>query len=382
MKKTTVPNTLSLKNSALNPIVLLILFGVLLYACGPEEPVRIGLITGTVGHMADVEITARYAIQMAVDQCNETGGIHGRRVELLVRDKQQNADDAVKDVKELIAQRIDAMIGPLSSSIALSILPSLNQYRMTTVSPTAISPLLAGRDDYFFRVCPSSKDLSRLTAEYQIRLGNMRHIAIAYHGGNPSFCEPFIEAFQNKFHADGGTIVTKIAFIPNEGRSFFQVAEALLREEPDSILIIANAMDSAILCQQIRKINSLVKITISSWGATQRFIELGGRAIEGVTLATAMDLNSPLPRYQEFRKNFLERYQHEPNIFNFYPYNAAQVVLTALKAQKKGQSLKAVLLSIGKFDGLQGKIIFDAYGDVKKAAFMRIIRDQKFAEPE
>lgn len=381
MKKTIEPTILSSRRPLLK-LTLLVLFALFLYGCGPGEPVRIGFITGTTKDMADLEITARYAIQMAVDQCNETGGIHGRRVALIVKDKQHNPDAAVKDVKELIAQKVDAIIGPLTGSMAIAILPSLNKSRTITVSPTVLTPMLSGRDDYFFRVCPTSTDLARLTADYQLQPGNMRRIAVAYHGKTPLFTEHFMHEFENVFKAGGGEIITRIPFTPDEGQSFLQLAGELLEKNPDGILILANAVDSAILCQQIRKNSGSVKISISSWGATQRFLELGGKAVEGVTLATAMDLNSPHPRYQKFRKNFLHRYQREPNVFSFYPYNAALVVLTALNAQKSGQRLKDVLLTIGKFDGLQGKILFDAYGDVKKAAFMRVIRKQKFAEPE
>lgn len=59
------------------------------------------------------------------------------------------------------------------------------------------------------------------------------------------------------------------------------------------------------------------------------------------------------------------------------------VTTPALTAQKRGQSLKASILSIGKFDGLQGKISFDAYGDVTPLkASIRIIRNQTFVVVE
>ena len=59
-----------------------------------------------------------------------------------------------------------------------------------------------------------------------------------------------------------------------------------MADSPDGILIIANPMDSALLCQQIRKANPSIKITLSNWSATGRFTELGGRAVEGVTMPT------------------------------------------------------------------------------------------------
>ena len=328
--------------------------------------------------MADMGISARYALLLAVDQCNEKGGIHGRRVELVIRDNQHNVDMAVKDVQELIEQGVDAMIGPMSSTIAMAIVPYLNQCRMVTVSPTASTIQLSGQDDYFFRVCPTTGAQARVNADYQIQSGNMQRITVAFHSGNPSFCESFIKDFRKTFQAGGGKILSVISFTSEDGRSFFQIADELLKDRPDGILIVANAMDSAMLCQQIRKISSSVKITLSSWSASYRFIELGSWAVEGTTLPISVDWNSPHPQYKKFRKIFFDRYQLEPGIGRLNGYNAAQVVLSALKARKSGQSLKEAILCLNEFNGLQRKIKFDAYGDINAGVSMYTIRNHQF----
>lgn len=137
-----------------------------------------------------------------------------------------------------------------------------------------------------------------------------------------------------------GSISGCVADIGIAGRDAVQLSVAqcnahggihgLLAVDPDGLLIIANPMDSAFLCQQIRKSNPSAKITLSNWASTQRLIELGGRAVEGVTLPIAFGWNSPSPPYQTFRKIYLDRFHREPGFPGFYAYNAAQVVLTAL----------------------------------------------------
>lgn len=382
MKKTAPSTTTCAKGSVLKQIIFLLFFTVSLQGCGPQEPIRIGFVTGTSGHMADMGISARYAIQMAVDQCNEAGGIRGRRVALIIRDNQHDADAAIKDVQELIELGIDAMIGPMSSTIATAIVPYLNQARMVTVSPTATTTQLSGRDDYFFRVCPTADTQARVNAGYQIQSGNMQRITVAFHMENPSFCESFIENFRETFQAGGGEILSVISFSSKDERSFLDIADELLTNKPDGILIVANAMDSAMLCQQIRKITPSVKITLSSWSASQRFIELGSQAVEGSTLPISVDWNSPQPRYVKFKTDYYSRYRLEPGIGSLNGYNAAQVVLTALKSCKSGQSLKDAILFLGEFDGLQRKIKFDAYGDINGTVSMYTIRNHQFEAVE
>ena len=142
-------------------------------------------------------------------------------------------------------------------------------------------------------------------------------------------------------------------------------------------------MDSALLCQQIRKVDNNIKITLADWGATERLLELGGKAVEGVTVVQTFDRESPNPRYQAFRKLYLERYNREPGFPGVYAHDATQVILDALRAQRKGESLKETVLSIRQFDGLQGKYSFDDFGDVKRSnASISIVQNQKFVVVE
>lgn len=363
------------------PIVLIvtIVFGIFFFTCNSEQFIRIGYLGSISGRMADIGISGRDAVQLAVQQCNDKGGIHGRRVKLIIKDDGQDPAVAIDAVQALIDAGVAAIVGPMSSAMALAIVPYLNEAQVVAVGGTVTTQDLSGLDDHFLRVCLTTVEQATRSAQYQIRSGDMRHIAVVYDGGNRSFSENWLENFRSPFVAGGGSILTAVEFKTKDPRSFSEIVHGLLAVNPDGILIIANPMDSALLCQQIRKANPSVKITLSNWGATARLIELGGKAVEGVTVPIVFDWDSPSPAYQTFRKIYIERYNREPEFPGFYGYNAAQVVLTALQAQAPGRPLKETILSMGEFDGLQGKISFDAYGDVKpSAASIRIIRNQKF----
>ncbi|BBO75390.1 ABC transporter substrate-binding protein [Desulfosarcina widdelii] len=359
------------------------ILGIILVACGSNQPIQIGFIGSITGRLADMGMSARNAVQLAVEQCNEQGGIRGRRVTLIIKDDRQDAETALQAIQELIAANVVAVVGPLVSNMATVVVPHLNEAQLLTVAPTVTTPHLSGQDDYFFRVCIASQEHAFRSARYQIESGDMRRVAVVYDGGNRTFSENWLANFKKPFVAGGGKILTFIEYKEKDGRSFSDIARELLAAEPDGILIIANPMDSGLLCQQIRQADASIKITLSNWGASQRLLEMGGNAVEGVTLPIAFDWDSPSPPYLTFRKKYLERYQREPGFAGVYAYDAAQVVLTALKASELQKPLKAVLLSIGEFDGLQGKIRFDAYGDVAPAhASIRIVRNRKFVVVE
>ena len=357
-----------------------LLIAVALLGCESiEEPIRIGFVAGTSGRVADLGLSGRDAVQLIVEQINSSGGITGRKIELHIKDDKQQPEVARQAVNELINEGVVAIIGPMTSDMAVAVTPLLNEARMLNVSPTVTTQQLSGLDDYFFRVSSTTREYATRSARYQIKSDNMRRIAAAYDLNNRSFTENWLENFTKSFTADGGQIITATGFKTDDNKTLLETARELLAPKPDGVLIIANSMDSALLCQQIRKIAPDMRITLADWGATERLLELGGKAVEGVTVVQTFDRESPAPRYQAFREAYIKRYDREPGFPGVYAYDATEVILTALRAQKRGKTLKETILALRKFEGLQGEFSFDDYGDVMRSnASISVVRDRKF----
>jgi branched-chain amino acid transport system substrate-binding protein len=204
-------------------------------------------------------------------------------------------------------------------------------------------------------------------------------VTVTYDLNNRAYCETWLESFTSSYTRQGGTIVKVIGFGTHSGRTFLDLTAELLATKPDGILIIANSMDAALICQQIRKSAPNLYITLAEWGATERLLELGGRAVEGVTVIQPFDRENQTPAYQAFRHAYLDRNKREPGFPGVGAYEATRVILTALAAQKKGESLKEVILRVRQFKGLQGRIRFNVFGDVELPyAAISIVRNHRF----
>jgi len=347
--------------------------------CGQPESVRIGFVGGTSGRVADLGIAGRDAVYLAVERCNDEGGVKGRPVQLITRDDEQDPGKAVQVVRELIDLGVVAIIGPMTSSMAVVVAPVADAAGVLLMSPTVTSEELSGKDDHFFRISSTTREYAARSASYQLKSGVMRRVAAVYDMGNRSFTENWLHNFQRVFHEGGGEIIHVEAFTSGGDTNHLELCRRLLASRPDGVLIIANSMDSAILCQQVRKLDPRIPVTLADWGATERLIELGGKAVEGVTVVQTFDRNSPSPDYQAFRKLYMERFQREPGFPGVYSFEAATVVLEALRKQGPGQSLKEVLLARGRIEGLQNAFSFDAFGDVQRPeASISIVRNGEF----
>ncbi|HKJ05175.1 MAG TPA: ABC transporter substrate-binding protein [Geopsychrobacteraceae bacterium] len=356
-------------------ISLCLILGLL--ACTEKEPVKIGLIAGLSGRVADLGIAARNGAILAVEEQNQAGGVQGAKVELLVRDDKNDEDQVRKSVNELIDQGIEALIGPMTSQMVMAALPLANQHQLMMIGPTATSEELTGIDDYFYRIVASTSNNSTHHANHlQIEMG-LSHLSIISDTSNAAFVDSYLHDFKTNFEKRGGHIDRNETFRTGAKHSLYDVAQRAIHSETDAVLIIANAMDTAILCQQIKKINPDITIATSEWSATEKLIELGGRAVEGILFHQFFNRESSEPSYLAFRDTYLKRFGNEPGFAAVVGYDSTKVALVALDSREE-KTLKESLARLSSFPGVQGPITFDRFGDTDRETYLSTIKNGKF----
>ena len=369
-----------MKTTWLKRMLIFLMFACIsMPGCDSKTPVKVGFIAGMSGRVADLGIAGLDAVQMCIEKANKEGGIHGHRIQLVIKDDRHDPDVARQAAEELIREGVAAIIGPMTSQMGMAVTPILNEHRMLCMAPTVSTQRLSGIDDYFFRVVPSVRTNTSVSADYHIKSGDITRAAVIFDVGNQSYTQSWLENFKAIFTQGSGEIVSIIPYDTKENNPFEDIAKKALAFDINGILIIANSMDSALLCQQIRKTNKTVNITIADWGATEQLLEFGGKAVEGVTVVQTFDREHPAPAYQAFRKAYIKQLGREPGFPGVNGYDAAHVVITALKKQQRGENLKKTVLSIRRFEGLQGPLVFDDYGDMTRAnSSMSIVKNRKF----
>jgi branched-chain amino acid transport system substrate-binding protein len=369
-----------MKNRGFTCIALIIWMVLLVevLGCGQNKSIEIGFVAGLTGRVADLGIPGRNAALLAVEQCNAGGGIHGRPVHLIVRDDGQDAANARKMVSELIDRKAEAIIGPMTSSMAMATIDQVNAAPILMVSPTVTTTALTGRDDNFFRVLDDTSAYARKSARYQVEnLGHRKAVAI-YDSNNLAYTESWFQEFRRSYEASGGVFLLTRTYPSSPDTVFLDMVKELLSPEPDMIVIIASAVDAARICQQVRKIDSAVAITLSEWASTERFIELAGGAAEKVLMAQFFNRNDRSAAFLSFSRTYMERYGHAPGFAGVAAYDATQVVLEALARRERGKSLKETIIAIGEFQGLQQRIPIDRHGDARRATYLTEVRDGQY----
>ena len=106
-----------MKKWLLIPVLLLALF-FLYRQYHTETPViRIGVLHSLTGTMAVSEAPLVDAVRLAVEEANQSGGIHGARIEMVVSDCRSDANYCATQAERLIAvDKVQALIGCWTSA--------------------------------------------------------------------------------------------------------------------------------------------------------------------------------------------------------------------------------------------------------------------------
>lgn len=348
-----------------------------LCACGKPEPVRLGFVGGLSGRVADLGIGGRNGATIAVEEINAAGGVKGRPVELLVRNDEQDPQLAIKAVDELMSLPVDAIVGHTTSAMSVTTAARVSERKIVMVSPTSTTDELSLRDDFFFRVVAATRENAARNATYYLSRG-FKRAAVIYDLNNKAYSESWFKAFATPFKQGGGQILSASTFTSRPEMHFAELADAALASSPDLVILVTNAVDTALIAQQIRKRTPTVQLATAEWGGSEKLIEMGGRAVDGMLVSQYFDRNSSAPTYAAFKRRYVQRFGEEPGYAAVCGYDAARVLLIGLQAQKAGEDLKQTLLRLGRFDLSQGPLIIDRFGDAKRAVVITTIRDGHF----
>jgi branched-chain amino acid transport system substrate-binding protein len=342
-----------------------LLVGLLLFltaSCGTKPSLRIGFLGTFTGRFSDLSTSGHNGAILAIEECNQEGGVQGRTVELLEEDDRADEASAVAGLRGLVSRGCVAVVGPMISKTALPVATVATRLNVVVVGPTISSNQLTGIDDAFFRVYTPSEYTSRQLAREVRALGMKRAIGL-YDLTNRAHTEGAYLAFHDEFVKLGGEMLPPISFAASEQPSFTELARRVVDQKADSVFVLMGSMDTALFSQCLWKMQSKLLLCCSDWSGTGDLAEFAGRSIDGLVFLHSMDPQANRPWADSYRK----RFGKTPDFGALRSYEAAWVLLQALRKSPDPAALHAQLLSIRTFRIGESVIEFDAYGDVVRA---------------
>jgi branched-chain amino acid transport system substrate-binding protein len=354
----------------------------LLAACSPPPPIKLGFLGGLSGKFSDLGIATRNGALLSIEIANAAGGIDGRKLSLVEMDDKQDNVAAFQAMAELDAQGVVGVIGPSTSSMAVAVTPFANEKHLLLIAPTATTNVLSNKDDYFFRSVGDAAHYGIAAAQRHFALG-IRRAALVQDLANKDYTENWGTPYAQTFTALGGTITTVEHFTSTQKPDYQSLAQQMVKSRPELIVTVASSSDSALIAQRVKGIAPTIRLAGAGWASTERLIELGGAAVEGMLFEQYFYRFDPSPGFQSFLKAYRERFRAEPGFGAVLAYDATQLMLAGLR-QTHGakEGLKDAVLATGSVDGAQDKVTVDAFGDAVRPVYFGVVKNGAFARYE
>jgi branched-chain amino acid transport system substrate-binding protein len=203
---------------------------------GADGTLTFGGILPETGNLAFLGPPEFAAVELAVNDINEAGGVLGTDIVWLPGDSGDNGDVANATVDRLLAENVDAFIGAASSGVSLTVIDKITQAGVIHFSPANTSPAFTDYDDggLYFRTAPS--DVIQGAALADIMLGDGAE-TVAFLVLNDSYGTGLLEFTKGPYEAGGGEVVLEQIYDP-KAENFDTEVSAVVEADPDAIVVI------------------------------------------------------------------------------------------------------------------------------------------------
>ncbi len=337
---------------------------------------KVGAVLPLTGSAAVWGENAKRGLDMALEEINDTGGVKGKKIQLIYEDSQSNSKVAISALRKLItAEDIQVVIGDIASSNVLAMAPIVENEKVVLLSPGASNPDISYAGDYIFRNWQSDALEGKIDADFAYNVLGWRKIAIFY--VRNAYGLGLFEIFQKRFKELGGGIALEESF-EQDAVDFRPQLTKIKSIKIDGIYMPGYPKEMAKVLKQAKELK--VKYTFLSVQAFDdpEILKMAGEAAEGVifSIPEPPDVSQPIVR--NFRENYQGLYSVEPGVCSDTGYDALRIVAWAIKhGGFKSEDIKDQLYKVSDFPGAAGSTTFDNNGDVIKPFIFKIVRNGK-----
>src|SRR5436309_693331 len=154
---------------------------VLVAIAADAQTIKIGEINSYKVFPAFLEPYKR-GMELAVEEVNASGGALGKKLEVLSREDNGNAGDAVRVAEELLSrEKVSFLMGTFASNVGLAVADFAKQKRVLFIAAEPLTDKIVWENgnEYTFRLRPSTYMQTAMLVPYAAKL-NKKRWAIVY----------------------------------------------------------------------------------------------------------------------------------------------------------------------------------------------------------
>ena len=341
-------------------------------------PITIAVVGDFNGPIAAYSGASLNGINIAVDELNAAGGVNGHKIQIKQYDDKNDPVEGVNIAKRLPDEALAAVVTS-GSSPALAIGRELDKSGIPFMTTVASTPAITESGwKYVNRMHLSDRDQVNKIVDYAVKDKKYTKIAILYDTSDfgvngfkmaaealkANNVTPVVAEGWKQTDADFGNLVLK------------------LKDSGAECVILWGVVEGAVRIVQATRAAGLDKVQFFGGGGlvSQKYIDLGGKAVEG-TIATWAYVDASSGKAADLAKTYQSKYNKPVDVFAAQAYDGMKILAAAIaKAGTTNKDRDAIEAAIraSKYDGAVGHIEFTPQGQNVRKIYLATVKDAKY----
>lgn len=358
-------------------IILVVIFSISYFRDANSETFKIGLVSFITGPSAVYGQISSNAIKLAVDDINNSGGIKGKKLEILI-------EDYGYDNKRIIPAYESLKFGGVNffyiegSTAAATLAPLIKQGNKFSMVPTATSIPYKDGSPLTCRLALTAYDYGPAIADFIIK--KFPEAKVAFLMPNNEYGQGILKKAVEGLNNANISVITQESFDPSTGDVRTQVTKLKALGNKFDILVLSNILTSAEpMLKEIKELGLEKQIVTENWTA-------GNPAIKDLSLLNDSyfvdyDYKSDPQKTDSleiisFKQRYLKDYGNYPQLYAAVSFDAMKVLAQGLNkstGQTPDEVSQYLTQNMGEYLGISGSFKLNDDCEVNRNSTVRQI---------
>lgn len=360
------------------------------------KTIKIGFNIPLTGDIPKVGEESKFAGEMLKEDINGAGGLEvgGEKyqLEFIYEDNESKAESAVSAALKLIERdQVLAIVGPNSSKQAVPAGQVCDDNRTPMISPWSTNPDTTKDRPWVFRAAFLDPFQGPVAADFAMKQFKAKTAAVLFALAN-DYSKGLAEIFKTDFEKKNGAgSVLAYESYGDKDQDFSAQLTKIIAAKPDFIFLPNNYNEVALIVKQAHDLGWKGPFMgADAWGNSE-LMALCGDDCKGHFFSTHYAAAGATGATKEFIDRYQKKYGYQPADVAALTWDATRIVLKSIQDMGKitgkitddRKNLREAMANISEFDGITGKMKFDAQGDpIKCAVVVRISETGEFVFTE
>lgn len=344
--------------------------------CSIESEIPIGAAFSLTGAAAQYGSSQKNALEMAVDDLNEVGGV---TYSLTVEDDATDPQQAIQVFDGFISNDASIIVGPTLSNTAKQTNPVAQEAGVPVLGVSNTAAGITEIGDYIFRDSLTEDAVIPQTVAAAVEKFDLEKVVVMY-SNDDAFTESGYQAFAAALEEEGVEVIETLTFSKTD-TDFRALLDKAKQSSPDALVVSALIEAAVPLVTQAREIGIDAPIIGGNGFNSPALIKGAGEAAEGVIVGAAWNSASENEQNVAFIEAYTERFDAAPDQFAAQAYAGMQIIDEAVRANCSGEreDIKAGLGEITDVPTVLGEVSINENRDAEHEALVQVVEGGKFA---